>query len=83
MSRRTKIIITLGPATEAEETIGQLIDRGTNVFRLNMSHAKHDWAREMTRRVRRAASERASCRLTAAIHCGNATLSSASNSGSR
>jgi len=58
MSRRTKIIITLGPATEAEETIGQLIDRGTNVFRLNMSHAKHDWAREMTRRVRRAATER-------------------------
>ena len=36
MARRTKIIITLGPATEAEETIGQLIDLGTNVFRLNM-----------------------------------------------
>jgi pyruvate kinase len=58
MSRRTKIIITLGPATESEETIGQLIDLGTNVFRLNMSHAKHDWAREMARRVRRAAAER-------------------------
>ena len=59
MSRRTKIIITLGPATEAEETIGQLIDLGTNVFRLNMSHAKHEWAREMARRVRKAAAERA------------------------
>ncbi|MCW1915343.1 pyruvate kinase [Luteolibacter sp. GHJ8] len=58
MSRRTKIIITLGPATESEEIIGQLIDLGTNVFRLNMSHAKHDWAREMARRVRRAAAER-------------------------
>jgi pyruvate kinase len=59
MSRRTKIIVTLGPATEAEETIAQLIDGGANVFRLNMSHAKHEWAREMARRVRKAAAERA------------------------
>lgn len=59
MPRKTKIIITLGPATEAEETIGQLIDLGTNVFRLNMSHAKHEWAREMARRVRKAAAGRA------------------------
>ena len=33
--------------------IGKLIDGGTNVFRLNMSHAKHEWAREMAARVRR------------------------------
>ena len=52
MSRKTKIIITLGPATESEEMIGRLIDEGTNVFRLNMSHAKHDWAAEMAKRVR-------------------------------
>ena len=52
MSRKTKIIITLGPATESEEMIGKLIDGGTNVFRLNMSHAKHEWAAEMTKRVR-------------------------------
>jgi hypothetical protein len=48
MSRKSKIIITLGPATESEEMIGKLIDAGTNVFRLNMSHAKHEWAAEMT-----------------------------------
>ncbi len=52
MSRKSKFIITLGPATESTEMIGKLIDAGTNVFRLNMSHAKHDWAAEMTRRVR-------------------------------
>ena len=53
MSRKSKIIITLGPATESEEMIGKLIDGGTNVFRLNMSHAKHEWAAEMAKRVRR------------------------------
>lgn len=53
ISRKSKIIITLGPATESEEMIGKLIDGGTNVFRLNMSHAKHAWAAEMSKRVRR------------------------------
>lgn len=55
MPRRTKIIATLGPATESAETIGELIDLGANVFRLNMSHAKHDWAREMSRKIRQQA----------------------------
>jgi pyruvate kinase len=55
MPRRTKLIVTLGPATESEEIIGQLLDAGTNVFRLNMSHAKHEWAREMAKLVRRQA----------------------------
>lgn len=55
---RTKFICTLGPATEAEDTIGALIDIGADVFRLNMSHAKHEWAREMTRRVRKQAKDR-------------------------
>jgi pyruvate kinase len=58
VSRKTKIIITLGPATESEEMIGKLIDQGTNVFRLNMSHAKHEWAEEMSKRVRRQSAER-------------------------
>lgn len=58
MSRKTKIICTLGPATESEEMIGRLIEGGTNVFRLNMSHAPHDWAREMAARVRRQAAQR-------------------------
>lgn len=52
MPRKTKIICTLGPATEAEGMIGQLIEAGVNVFRLNMSHAKHDWAKQMVEHVR-------------------------------
>ena len=55
MSRKTKIICTLGPATESEEMIGKLMDAGTDVFRLNMSHAKHEWAADLVKKVRRQA----------------------------
>lgn len=51
--RKTKIICTLGPATEKPETIRQLIQRGADVFRLNMSHAKHEWVREIVPRIRK------------------------------
>lgn len=58
MSRKTKLIVTLGPATQKPEIIGRLIDGGVNVFRLNMSHAKHEWAMEMTKLVRTEAEKR-------------------------
>ncbi len=58
MNRKTKIIVTLGPATESVEMIGALMDSGANVFRLNMSHAKHEWAAEMASRVRKQAIQR-------------------------
>ena len=55
--RKTKIICTLGPATEKSETIRKLIARGADVFRLNMSHASRDWVREIVPRIRRIADE--------------------------
>ncbi|MFZ9935767.1 MAG: pyruvate kinase [Luteolibacter sp.] len=58
MSRKTKIICTLGPATSSEESIAALMDAGANVFRLNMSHAKHEWAAEMARIVRHLSQQR-------------------------
>jgi pyruvate kinase len=58
MPRKTKIICTLGPATESEEMIGKLIDAGTDVFRINMSHAPHEWAAGLVRKVRHQALER-------------------------
>jgi pyruvate kinase len=56
--RRTKIIATLGPATESPEILGKLIDGGLNVARLNMSHAPHDWVRKIVKDVRSAAAQR-------------------------
>ncbi len=50
--RKTKIICTLGPASEKRETIEQMIRAGADIFRLNMSHAQHDWVRRIVPIVR-------------------------------
>jgi pyruvate kinase len=50
--RKTKIICTLGPATESAEMLHALIEAGCNVFRLNMSHATHEWVRQIVPRIR-------------------------------
>ncbi len=50
--RRTKIIFTLGPATESEEMLEKMIRAGADIVRLNMAHAKHDWTRLVIRRIR-------------------------------
>ncbi|MEK9903518.1 MAG: pyruvate kinase, partial [Gammaproteobacteria bacterium] len=39
MTKRTKIICTIGPATESYSSIKQLYEAGMNVARLNMSHS--------------------------------------------
>jgi pyruvate kinase len=53
--RKTKIICTLGPATDSPEVLRQLIAAGANIFRLNMSHATHDWVRTVVPRIREVA----------------------------
>src|SRR6266536_3906214 len=53
--RKTRIVATLGPATDSPEMIGQLIDSGVNVFRLNMSHARHEWVQRVVPDIRAAA----------------------------
>lgn len=55
--RKTRIICTLGPATESSERLRDLISTGADVFRLNMSHAKHDWCREIVPRIRQISGE--------------------------
>ena len=53
--RKTKILVTLGPATESVAIIETLIRTGANIFRLNMSHASHEWTRNVYNNVREAA----------------------------
>lgn len=40
--KKTKIVSTLGPASNTVETISQLIEAGANVFRFNFSHGDHE-----------------------------------------
>ena len=49
----TKIIFTLGPATAKPEMLAQLIQAGTDVCRLNMAHASHEWTRDAIRLIHR------------------------------
>jgi pyruvate kinase len=58
LSRRTKIVSTLGPATDSAEMIGKLMDAGVNIFRLNMSHAPHDWVRRVFADIRAESAKR-------------------------
>lgn len=53
--RKTKIVATLGPATDSPETLRALIRAGANIFRLNMSHAQHPWVRQIASDIRSAA----------------------------
>src|SRR5690242_20268873 len=41
MSRRVKLVATLGPATSSPEAIGALVAAGLDVARLNFSHGTH------------------------------------------
>lgn len=58
--RRTKIVATLGPATDNPEIIEELIRAGVDVVRLNFSHGTHEeqkrrarWVREISEKVGR------------------------------
>lgn len=50
--RNTKILATLGPASNSREMIKKLYVAGADVFRINMSHASHDLMRELVAMIR-------------------------------
>ena len=51
--RQTKIIATIGPATESDQMLKALIEEGVDVMRLNMAHATHEWIRDISQRIRK------------------------------
>jgi pyruvate kinase len=55
MLRRTKIVATVGPASESEAKIAELITAGVDVFRLNFSHGNIDQHVAVAERIRKQA----------------------------
>jgi pyruvate kinase len=53
MSRHTKIVCTIGPASDSEEMITKLIAAGMNVARLNFSHGTPEYQRDLIRTIKR------------------------------
>ncbi len=64
--KRTKIVATIGPASQDEETIREMIRNGMNVARINFSHGDHATHGENIDRVRRVAEQE---RAVVAILC--------------
>ena len=54
---KTKIIATIGPATESDNMLKSLIQEGVDVLRLNMAHATHEWIRDISKRIRKIGKE--------------------------
>lgn len=52
MSKRTKIVVTLGPATDNPQILDSLIQAGMNVVRINLSHDNHESHRQRIELVR-------------------------------
>ncbi len=55
--RQTKIVATLGPATESKEMLAKLITSGVDILRLNMAHASHQWVDDAMWFIREASVE--------------------------
>lgn len=55
--KQTKIIATIGPASESKEMLRKLVENGMNVVRLNFSHNEHAWHRDVMHRVRELSEE--------------------------
>ena len=52
MEKKTKIIATIGPASESVEVMEKMIMDGVNIFRFNLKHNEFEWHKRMIRRSR-------------------------------
>ncbi len=57
MSRQTKIVATLGPATTSPEAMRAIVEAGVDLVRMNLSHGDHDEHRQRAEALRQAARE--------------------------
>lgn len=52
VQNKTKVVATLGPATQDFETLNKLIDAGVDVCRLNFSHGDYDFQGDLVKKIR-------------------------------
>jgi len=57
LARRTKIVATIGPATESASQITKLVEAGATTFRLNFSHGDHDEHAQRIKTIRQVSDE--------------------------
>ena len=57
LPHKTKIVATIGPASQTPEIIGQMIRAGMNVARLNFSHGEFDSHRQVIENIRLASAQ--------------------------
>lgn len=57
MLKKTKIVATIGPASEKKDVLRQMIINGVNVFRFNFSHGTHEYHKKNLRNIRKVAKE--------------------------
>ena len=55
MQKKTKIVATVGPASDSEEVLKKMIINGVNVFRLNFSHGSHEYHRANLEKIKKVA----------------------------
>lgn len=54
---KTRIIATVGPASEDSDTLKKLVEAGVDIFRLNFAHGNHEWLEGILQRIRTISSE--------------------------
>ena len=56
--KKTKIVATIGPASEDVDVLKNMIENGMNVARFNFSHGEHETLAEVIRNIRELSRDR-------------------------
>ena len=69
-THKTKIICTIGPASESMEVLREMAANGMDIARLNMTHGHYDWHATIVERIREI--NRSGCAHSLRLQAGSA-----------